>query len=193
MAQAEALVRQASGRVPRLSAEMGASQDEMPRGGTSNRRASTSLCPRPAPPSAAARTRRRRRDVVFTEDDELVGGGSLPPFLPSEAFTGGRAGYLFKRGPLGVGYYRDSTLLSGGLYDPEGERVLVDEFRKLSPSIRKGLSRGLSKAGTLRSMGRSTHSSGFAHAALAVLAALDVLRANRTARCATSRSRPQRR
>ena len=160
VAQAEALVRQASGRVPRLSAEMGASQDEMPRGGTEPSGFNLAL------PAAGTAVRRGSdttapSGVVFTEDDELVGGGSLPPFLPSEAFTGGRAGYLFKRGPLGVGYYRDSTLLSGGLYDPEGERVLVDEFRKLSPSIRKGLSRGLSKAGTLRSMGRSTHSSGF--------------------------------
>ena len=31
-------------------------------------------------------------------------------FEPVQKFDGGRVGWLFKRGPLGVGYYRDAPM-----------------------------------------------------------------------------------
>jgi hypothetical protein len=52
-------------------------------------------------------------DDHFERMLEPVGGGGIrgaktPAFQPSKAFTGPRAGFVFKRGPRGVGYYEDA-------------------------------------------------------------------------------------
>ena len=173
VAQAEALVRQASDRVPRLSAEMGASQDEMPRGGTEPSGFNLAL------PAAGTAVRRGSdttapSGVVFTEDDELVGGGSLPPFLPSEAFTGGRAGYLFKRGPSASATIGTPPCSPAAFTTPRARGCSstnsASEPKRPQGAVARAVeSRNAAEHGPLDAQQR------LRHAALAVLAALDVL------------------
>ena len=45
-----------------------------------------------------------------TQWDEPKGGQALTgPFVPSPTFTGAAAGYVFKMGPKGLGYYEDTA------------------------------------------------------------------------------------
>ena len=49
------------------------------------------------------------------DDENDVGGHAAPAavpglFEPSAKFAGGRPGWLYKRGPMGTGYYRDAPL-----------------------------------------------------------------------------------
>ena len=45
-----------------------------------------------------------------TQWDEPKGGQALTgPFVPSPTFTGAAAGYVFKMGPKGLGYYQDTA------------------------------------------------------------------------------------
>ncbi|CEM02311.1 unnamed protein product [Vitrella brassicaformis CCMP3155] len=43
------------------------------------------------------------------EAKRAVAGG--PPFIQTDAFQGGRLGYIFKMGPHGLGYYRDAAMV----------------------------------------------------------------------------------
>ena len=45
----------------------------------------------------------------------MKAAAELTPFLPSDRFTGGRDGYVFKRGAKGLGYYMDVDLVTGEL------------------------------------------------------------------------------
>ena len=55
-----------------------------------------------------------------TQWDEPKGGQALTgPFVPSPTFTGAAAGYVFKMGPKGLGYYQDTA--SGTAYAVKSE------------------------------------------------------------------------
>lgn len=51
------------------------------------------------------------------------GAGAAAEFIAAAAFAGPRAGYVFKKGPAGQGYYRDSAVSEGVLqYQREQQR-----------------------------------------------------------------------
>ena len=64
-------------------------------------------------------------------DDDDAPSASSDAFEPSRRFAGARPGWVFKRGPLGVGYYRDCGDSDGGgggggRRDPTAPRVMVN-------------------------------------------------------------------
>ena len=48
-------------------------------------------------------------DPVVTEKTVNTAGKGSDDFFPSKTFTGRKPGYVFKRGDLGQGYYRDNV------------------------------------------------------------------------------------
>ena len=62
-----------------------------------------------------------------------------PPFVAADAFEGARAGYVFKRGTRGVGYYRDVPSLYTPLPDDSPETAAVAssprDWRPSAPSM----------------------------------------------------------
>ena len=48
-------------------------------------------------------------DPVVTEKTVHTDGKGSDDFFPSKTFTGRKPGYVFKRGDLGQGYYRDNV------------------------------------------------------------------------------------
>ncbi|GFR49563.1 hypothetical protein Agub_g11610 [Astrephomene gubernaculifera] len=55
-------------------------------------------------------TREQKR--VQQQQQEGGAAGRLAAYLPAKSFTGARAGYVFKKGPMGLGYYPDQPLLA---------------------------------------------------------------------------------
>ena len=67
-----------------------------------------------------------------------------PPFVAADAFEGARAGYVFKRGTRGVGYYRDVPSLYTPLPDDSPETAAVAssprDWRPSAPSMGRSTS-----------------------------------------------------
>lgn len=85
-----------------------------------------------------------------------VGGGA--GFIPSSSFAGQRAGYVFKSGPQGVGYYADGAPVAAAARGPRAQQQggrwrgegwsATDELDPMDPAAysdapRGGWSRGL--------------------------------------------------
>lgn len=76
--------------------------------------------PLKSPPSAAPRSPRGACSSSSSSSDSktaalqaTAAAQQLEPFLPADTFAGVRAGYVFKRGERGVGYYADGFLVAG--------------------------------------------------------------------------------
>jgi len=76
--------------------------------------------PLKSPPSAAPRSPRGACSSSSSSSDSktaalqaTAAAAQLEPFLPADTFAGVRAGYVFKRGERGVGYYADGFLVAG--------------------------------------------------------------------------------
>ena len=80
--------------------------------------------PPKAPPSAAPRAPQGACSSSSSSDSKsaalqaTAAAAQQEPFLPADTFAGVRAGYVFKRGERGVGYYVDGHLVAPSALEP---------------------------------------------------------------------------
>ncbi|CAD7934205.1 unnamed protein product [Amoebophrya sp. A120] len=72
------------------------------------------------------------RRVEESENKATAKGAEQANFIPAETFDGSRLGYVFKRGELGLGYYRDAVGFSTATNsnDAAGPRLISDTLPK---------------------------------------------------------------
>ena len=71
-------------------------------------------------PSAVAARSASALRAAWREAAPTSAGPRAPDaFEPAASFAGARAGFVFKKGPSGLGYYRDPSYVDGGGASPE--------------------------------------------------------------------------